>query len=369
MIGYESVIQITAPISHGSSGSPVLNSHGQVIGVATFGYEEGQSLNFAVSVSQIRKLTKTQNIKVGDMSKSPLETPLVKKAYLSANRGQISTAIDNLNNELSRNPQNHLAYYLKGYILSRTGNYGDALDNLYQACNLNGRNYDYKIEFARTLRKAIILHWDNTHSINNQLMKEAINAYSDAIEIDGERCYAYSELSYMLYFVAIRMNPKNIQTLNYAKDYSDVAIALGHDPDNYLSRAMIYSALGNYGQALLDCDEAIRYSPKYFRPYLKRADIKIFDLEQIDDGLIDAEKAMALAQTNKEKADVWGVKGMAYENKAFKLLNRESVLLVKKAMESYDNAYKLDPVPTHLQNKKDLENRINTYMNKNGRFP
>lgn len=369
MTGYESVIQITAPISHGSSGSPVLNSHGQVIGVATFGYEEGQSLNFAVSVSQIRKLTKTQNIKVGDMSKSPLETPLVKKAYLSANRGQISTAIDNLNNELSRNPQNHLAYYLKGYILSRTGNYGDALDNLHQACNLNGRNYDYKIEFARTLRKAIILHWDNTHSINNQLMKEAISAYSDAIEIDGERCYAYSELSYMLYFVAIRMNPKNIQTLNYAKDYSDVAIALGHDPDNYLSRAMIHSALGNYGQALLDCDEAIRYSPKYFRPYLKRADIKIFDLEQIDDGLIDAEKAMALAQTNKEKADVWGVKGMAYENKAFKLLNRESVLLVKKAMESYDNAYKLDPVPTHLQNKKDLENRINTYMNKNGRFP
>ena len=203
MTGYESVIQITAPISHGSSGSPVLNSHGQVIGVATFGYEEGQSLNFAVSVSQIRKLTKTQNIKVGDMSKSPLETPLVKKAYLSANRGQISTAMDNLNNELSRNPQNHLAYYLKGYILSRTGNYGDALDNLHQACNLNGRNYDYIIEFARTLRKAIILHWDNTHSINNQLMKEAISAYSDAIEIDGERCYAMHILNYPICYILL----------------------------------------------------------------------------------------------------------------------------------------------------------------------
>ena len=94
MTGYESVIQITAPISHGSSGSPVLNARGQVIGVATFGYEEGQSLNFAVNVSQIRKLTRTQNIKVGDMAQSPLETPLVKKAYLAANKGEISSAID-----------------------------------------------------------------------------------------------------------------------------------------------------------------------------------------------------------------------------------------------------------------------------------
>ena len=133
-------------------------------------------------------------------------------------------------------------------------------------------------------------------------MKDAVSAYSDAIEIDGERCYAYSDYAYMLYFVAIRMNPINFQALNYAKDYSSTAIALGHDPDNYLTRAMINSALKNYGEALIDCDEAIKYSPKYFRPYLKRADIKIFDLGQIDDGLVDAERALALAGTNQEKA-------------------------------------------------------------------
>ena len=78
---------------------------------------------------------------------------------------------------------------------------------------------------------------------------------------------------------------------------------------------------------------------------------------------------MALAQTNQEKADVWGLKGMAYENKAFKVLNRESVLLVKKAFDSYEKAYELHPIPVYLQNKKDLENRINSYMNKNGSFP
>lgn len=369
MTDYESVIQITAPISHGSSGSPVLNSRGQVIGVATFGYEEGQSLNFAVSVSQIRKLTRIQNIKVGDMAQSPLETPLVKKAYLAVGKGQISIAIDNLNTELAKNAQNHLAYYYKGYILSHTGNYGDALDNLYQACNLDNKNYNYVIEFARTLRRAIIFQWEQNHTINNEMMKDAISAYSAAIEIDQERCYAYSELSYMLYFGAIRSVPKDTQVLNYAKDYSNRAIALGHDPDNYLIRAKINSALGNFGESLLDCDEAIKYNPKYFRPYLKRADIKIFDLGNIDDGLMDAERAMALAQSNKEKADVWGLKGMGYENKAFKLLNRESVEFIKKALESYEKAYELDPIPLYTQKTKDLENRLKSYISKNGSFP
>jgi hypothetical protein len=46
-------IQITAPISHGSSGSPVLNEQGQVIGVATLILVDGQNLNFAISSAAI----------------------------------------------------------------------------------------------------------------------------------------------------------------------------------------------------------------------------------------------------------------------------------------------------------------------------
>ena len=47
-------IQITAPISPGSSGSPVLHESGQVIGMATLVYREGQNLNFAISSERIK---------------------------------------------------------------------------------------------------------------------------------------------------------------------------------------------------------------------------------------------------------------------------------------------------------------------------
>lgn len=51
-------IQTQAPIAPGSSGGPLLNEHGSVIGLVTWSRVDGQNLNFAVSARHISELLK-----------------------------------------------------------------------------------------------------------------------------------------------------------------------------------------------------------------------------------------------------------------------------------------------------------------------
>jgi Trypsin-like peptidase domain/Surface-adhesin protein E len=55
-IGSRQLLQISAPISPGSSGGPVLNARGEVVGVSESILREGQNLNFAVPVSDVLAL-------------------------------------------------------------------------------------------------------------------------------------------------------------------------------------------------------------------------------------------------------------------------------------------------------------------------
>ncbi len=62
--GKVDLIQTTAAISPGSSGSPVLNSYGQFVGFVSYHFTEGQSLNMAVSSTSITKLWSSEQIPI-----------------------------------------------------------------------------------------------------------------------------------------------------------------------------------------------------------------------------------------------------------------------------------------------------------------
>lgn len=86
------LLQISAAISHGSSGAPVLNARGQVIGIVRSTIEAGQSLNFATATDAIRNLNNDQ---VAVAEGAALLTPknIVSTAGNSGSRASMGTPV------------------------------------------------------------------------------------------------------------------------------------------------------------------------------------------------------------------------------------------------------------------------------------
>jgi len=69
-VGKDRLLQITAPISPGSSGGPVLNARGEIIGVSVATFKGGQNLNFAIPSNYLKALLeKTGPIKSLEQAK------------------------------------------------------------------------------------------------------------------------------------------------------------------------------------------------------------------------------------------------------------------------------------------------------------
>jgi hypothetical protein len=88
------VIQITAPISPGSSGSPVLNMQGEVIGIASFQMVEGQNLNFAIPSEKIISLVLTEENKISITEKVFGQESKAKKVIPATDEAKIKSVIN-----------------------------------------------------------------------------------------------------------------------------------------------------------------------------------------------------------------------------------------------------------------------------------
>lgn len=91
-VGSERFLQITAPISPGSSGGPVLDAQGKVIGVAVATFKGGQNLNFAIPASYLTPLLSQSGAAESVIPLSP-DTSATRQRSILADFGGLTEGV------------------------------------------------------------------------------------------------------------------------------------------------------------------------------------------------------------------------------------------------------------------------------------
>ncbi len=214
-------LQITAPIAPGSSGSPVLDANGSVLGVATMLMREGQALNFAVPIEAAKLL-------LGQVSPNTMVKPLerliareAKSVYDDGEFGEALDAIDSKNYVAAltlikslekRFPENEELNELRGITFYGLNLYEDAIAACRQA--LKAKPDDANIWFILAdsdkergdINGAIVAYQqglsikpdnaDGWNSLGNAYIAQgntdrAIEAYQQAVKIKPEYAFAW----------------------------------------------------------------------------------------------------------------------------------------------------------------------------------
>ncbi|MYA72014.1 tetratricopeptide repeat protein [Candidatus Poribacteria bacterium] len=132
-------LQMTAPISPGSSGGPVLNRQGEVIGVSFMTIEGGQNLNFAIPSNYVKtllSLSKTPRPLSGISPIVSAETYFMR-GNVRYDVGDYRGAIAAYSSAIRLKPDNVYAYLLRGRAKANLGQHFAAISDYDTAIRFN----------------------------------------------------------------------------------------------------------------------------------------------------------------------------------------------------------------------------------------
>ncbi|MET0649186.1 MAG: trypsin-like peptidase domain-containing protein [Pyrinomonadaceae bacterium] len=149
--GLGRIVQITAPISHGNSGSPVFNMKGQVVGVVTIRVMNGQNINLALGAPRLSSLRAAERLisfeelarRVGDAQKpDAISDWWYRNGLNSLWLGNYDSALGYFETAVNKNPQRADAWIQVGFCKVKQGKNQDAIRAFEQALKLRPNSYE-----------------------------------------------------------------------------------------------------------------------------------------------------------------------------------------------------------------------------------
>jgi tetratricopeptide (TPR) repeat protein len=184
-----SIIQITAPISHGNSGSPLFNMKGEVVGVVTMVVTNGQNINLALASSRLTQLEPEKLLSFEELAVrlrgSPQAEAVSERWYLNGLNslwlGNYESALGYFEIAVNKNPRRAEAWIQVGYCKVKQGKNRDAIRAFQEAIRLRPNS----VEAYNKLGDAYFY----SGSFN-----EAIEAYKQATRINPRHAEGYYNL-------------------------------------------------------------------------------------------------------------------------------------------------------------------------------
>jgi S1-C subfamily serine protease len=211
------IIQITAPISHGNSGSPVFNLRGQVLGVVTVKVTNGQNINLAIAAARV---------------------------------GQLRAGVLRPLSELSQKAKGDVAEaaYRNGLESLWLGNYDNAVGYFENAINKNPKRADawVKVGYCK---------------VKQGKNQEAIRAYSEALQLKPNDADIHNKLG-DAYYYAGRMREA-------IESYTEAARLRPDGAEIFYNLAIAYFESGNLSMAAQEARILQRLDPKLYERYLR----------------------------------------------------------------------------------------------------
>jgi len=225
------IIKHTAPVSKGSSGSPVLNMKGEVIGVVV-GYSivEDESLGFAISVDRVKWLLSHRQATPSELVELVNRDEEIWLGLLS--NGRCEELIDYLKKRVQISPHNAMAHFFLGLALAKSSRSNEAVEAYKQAIRIepddSGFYYNLGVSYIRlgnhheainAFKQAARIKPDDAEVLlnlgfsNGELgrHKEAIKAYEQAIRIKPD----FAEAHYNLGEAYFKLKKRRMSTEQY----------------------------------------------------------------------------------------------------------------------------------------------------------